>query len=178
VTAALLMAVGLSTAPAGATVTSVAKGRPAAAGAIPLALSTCDNGVNDAVNNNTTNVHFPGDEFYTLCKGSGPTSFRTMAYCANGKVALGVENADGSGVLSYASCQANSNNSTLNADWGLILCTNNNGTGTFTGYMDKGGDISWILLNWGGGTSIPNGGNILCDLSTSVATDINTSPTG
>jgi hypothetical protein len=120
-----------------------------------------------------------GYEFYDMCKGSGPTSFRTMALCQDGKVVLGVEYQDGSGSLSYASCQVNSLNSTLNQDWGLLLCSNNNGAGQYQGYIDAkgGGDISWILLNWGNGT-IANGGTTLCELSTSVATDINQSPTG
>ena len=177
---ALLLAVGLSTAPAGAAVTSTAKGRPAAA-AIPLALSTCLNGVNNSVNNST--VQFPGDEFYTWCKGSGPTSFRTIALCANGDAVLGVQYADGSGSLSYANCKTTSSlNSTLNPnppndpsagpDLGILLCSNTNGNSAYQGYIDKSNDISWILFNWGNG-DIQKGGLTFCNWNVANPTAIN-----
>ena len=35
------------------------------------------------------------------------------------------------------------------ADYGILLCSNSNGAGTYQGYIDRSGDISWILLNWG-----------------------------
>lgn len=159
VTAALLLAASLSIAPAGAAVTAIAHTPPAAAAA-PLALTSCLTGESNSY------------EFYTWCKGTSPTSFRTIALCANGNAVLGVEYADGSGQLSYDDCTLNGQNSTLNADWGTLLCSNSNGAGTYQGYDDRSGDISWILLNWGNG-NITTGGTTLCDYSTSVAAVIN-----
>jgi hypothetical protein len=112
-------------------------------------------------------------EFYTWCQGTSTAGFRTIAFCANGDAVLGVEYADGSGNMSYADCSATGGlNSTLNADWGVLECSASNGTGTFQGYIDSGGDISWILQNWGAG-NITTGGTALCDYSIGQAAAIN-----
>ncbi len=165
-TAGLALALGLCVGPAGATVTGTAKISPA--GVVPAALSTCLTGVNNSY------------EFYTWCKGTSPTSFRTIALCANDQAVLGAEYADGSGSLSYANCDSTDNlHSTLSMppdptpeSWGILECSNSNGAGTFAGYIDTKGDISWILLN-AGNNSIPTGGTTLCDYSTTVPTSIN-----
>lgn len=118
-------------------------------------------------------------EFYTWCQGSSPASYRTIAWCANGDAVLGVEYADGSGNLSYADCSGtDSLGSTLNTDWGILLCSDYNGAGTYQGYVDTKGDISWIALNWGSG-NITTGGTTLCDYSAgaAVAVNPNTPPT-
>jgi hypothetical protein len=165
VAAGLLLALGLSTAPAGAAVaSSTAKTAPAAA-PVPDTLSSCLTGLNNSY------------EFYTWCKGTSPTSFRTIANCSDGEAVLGVEYADGSGSLSYADCKDTDNlNSTLltgeGVGWGILMCSNVNGTGTFAGYTDRSGDISSILVAWGNG-NIPNGGTTLCDYSIGQATAIN-----
>ena len=132
--AGLLLALGLSTAPAGAAVASTAKAASAAA-VVPDTLSSCLTGVNNSY------------EFYTWCKGTSPTAYRTVSYCADGDAVLGVEYADGSGSLSYANCKSTENlNSTLTTGngtgWGILLCSNSNGAGTYQGYHDTSGDIS------------------------------------
>lgn len=153
----LLLAAGLSTAPAGASATSTAKTSPA--GTVqPQTLSSCLAGMNNSY------------EFYTWCKGTSPTSFRTIAYCADGEGVLGAEYQDGSGSLSYANCQIDGLNSTLNADWGILWCSNNNGTGTYQGYANRAsGDISWMLAAWGNG-SISTGGTTICEWDTNNET--------
>lgn len=113
-------------------------------------------------------------EFYSWCKGTSPASYRTIAICANGNAVLGVEYAVNSGNLSYADCSSAGMGSTLNADWGILMCSNYNGTGTYQGYVDTSGDISWILLNWGAG-NITTGGTTLCDYSIGQATAVNPS---
>ena len=116
-------------------------------------------------------------EFYTLCQGTSPASFRTIAYCANSEAVIGVEYADSSGNLSYGDCSGTDGlGSTLNTadDWGVLLCSNDNGTGTYAGYVPTKGDISWILMNWGGG-NITTGGTTLCDYSIGQAAAINPS---
>ena len=102
---------------------------------MPDTLSSCLTGVNNSY------------EFYTWCKGTSPTAYRTVAYCADGDAVLGVEYADGSGNLSYANCDStDSLDSTLNTGtgggWGILLCSNSNGAGTYQGYYDRSGDIS------------------------------------
>jgi len=173
VTAGLLV-LGLGTVPAGAAVASTGKATPAAAAATaagtpvtPLALTNCLTGVSNTY------------EFYTWCKGTSPTSFRTIAYCADGEAVIGVEYTDGSGSLSYANCKTTGNqNSTLisgsSAGWGILECSNGNGAGTFAGYHDTSGDISQLLANWGAG-NIATGGTALCQYSTGLAQEI--SPT-
>ncbi|HET9173516.1 MAG TPA: hypothetical protein VFN97_29055 [Actinospica sp.] len=112
-------------------------------------------------------------EFYTWCQGSSPAAYRTIAYCANGDAVLGVEYADGSGNLSYADCSATGGlNSTLSANWGILLCSDSDGAGTYAGYHDTSGDISGLMLNWGNG-NITTGGTTLCDYSTGQATAVN-----
>jgi len=120
-------------------------------------------------------------EFYTFCRGTSPASFRVVAACADFQGVIGAEATVGTGNLSYANCAATGNlGSTLatgtSAQYGIVLCSNANGTGTFQGYMDRGtGDISSILLAWGGGPTgggIPAGGNLMCQYSTSVPTVI------
>ena len=114
-------------------------------------------------------------EFYTWCKGTSPAAYRTIAYCADGSAVLGAEYADDSGSLSYADCSSNGLNSTLvgtsgsPVGWGILWCSNYNGTGTYAGYQDTKYDISLILANWGGGT-IATGGTTLCDYSIGPAT--------
>ena len=109
-------------------------------------------------------------EFYTWCKGTSPAAYRTIAYCADGYAVLGAEYADDSGSLSYADCSSNGLNSTLvgtsgsPVGWGILWCSNYNGTGTYAGYQDTNEDLSLILANWGGGT-IATGGTALCDYS-------------
>jgi len=175
VTAALLV-LGLGTVPAGAAVASHGKAAPAAAAVTPLtslALTNCLTGVNNTY------------EFYTWCKGTSPTSFRTIAYCADGQAVIGVEYTDGSGNLSYANCKTTGNqNSTIisgsSAGWGILECSNGNGTGTFAGYHDTSGDISQLLANWGatnGVGDITAGGTKLCQYSIGLAQQISpTSP--
>jgi hypothetical protein len=154
VTAGLLLAAGLSVAPAGAAVTSSAAKAAPAHSAAPQTLSSCLVGVSNAY------------EFYTWCKGTSPTSFRTIAYCADGKAVMGAEYADGSGSLSYADCTMQGLASTLDANWGILYCSNVNGTGTYAGYHDTSGDISLLLANWGSPSGdITSGGTALCQYS-------------
>lgn len=152
-----LLSVGLTMAPAGAAVTSTAK--VATSGTVqPETLKTCETGTNNSY------------EYYGWCDGTGPTSYRAIAYCANEDAVYGVERWDGDRRLSYASCEVDGLNSTLapnpNGDWGYLLCSNGNGAGTYQGYVNKHGDISWMLLNWGNG-NIATGGTTLCDIDTS-----------
>jgi hypothetical protein len=166
VAAGLLLVLGLGTAPSGAAVAGTPKTAHAAA-ITPDTLSSCLAGVNNTY------------EFYTWCKGTSPTSFRTVAYCADGEAVIGVEYVDGSGSLSYANCKTTGNqNSTLisgsSAGWGILLCSNVNGSGTYAGYYDRSGDISQLLANWGAG-NIATGGTTLCQYSTGLAQEI--SPT-
>ena len=173
VTAAVLVAAGAVvasglTASAGVAVSSTAKG-PATAHAV--ALPVCLTGYHNSY------------EFYTWCQGASPASYRTIAYCANGQAVIGIEYADGSGNISYADCSGtDSLDSTLNtspnsSDWGILECSNYNGSGTFSGYVDSSspnGDISWILANWGGTNGVAGGGTALCDYSAGTATAIPT----
>jgi hypothetical protein len=161
VTAGLLLAAAFTTASAQAAVTSTAKTigtmQPKV---IPETLKTCETGTNNSY------------EYYGWCDGTGPTSYRTVAYCENGDAVLGLERWDGDRRLSYSSCELNGMNSTLDADWGYLLCSNNNGAGTYQGYSDKHGDISWILYDWGNG-NITTGGTTLCEWDTSAENVIN-----
>jgi hypothetical protein len=165
-TGGLTMATGgLTMTPARAAITSTAKTigtmQPKIPDTlIPDTLSSCLTGVNDSY------------EFYTWCEGTSPTSFRTISYCADGNAILGVEYPDGDRTLSYANCQMDSLSNTLNADWGILLCSNSNGTGTYQGYYDRSGDISWILYDWGNG-NITTGGTTLCEWDTSNESAIN-----
>jgi hypothetical protein len=139
-----LLATGLSMTPANAAVR-------------PATLSACEPG--------TSNSY----EFYGWCSGSGTTSYRAIAMCANGNAVYGVELYDGDPLGSFASCEVDGQDSTLSTtepDWGYLECSNNNGSGTYSGYKDISGDISWMLLNWGNG-NIATGGNTLCDYDTS-----------
>jgi hypothetical protein len=159
VTVGLLLALGLTTTPTHAAVTNTARVPPIST-VEPDTLSTCLTGVNNSY------------EFYTWCQGTGPTSFRTVAYCTNGDAVIGVEYADGDAVLSYADCTMDGLNSTLDANWGILLCSNVNGTGTYEGYYDRSGDISGLFLNWGDG-NITTGATTLCDYSTGAPEVIN-----
>jgi hypothetical protein len=149
----LLLTAGFATAPAQAAVST-------AKAAIPATLKSCPSGVNNSY------------EYYVWCDGTGPTSYRAIAYCANGSGVFGIERWDGDRRQSYANCQIDGMNSTLNGDWGIILCSTDNGTGTFQGYLNRQGDISWILLNWGNG-NIVTGGNTMCEYNTSGAASFN-----
>ena len=163
-TGGLTMATGgLTMTPARAAATSTAKTTGTMQPKIPYTLSSCLTGVSDSY------------EFYTYCKGTGPTSFRTISVCADGNAIMGVEYQDGNRTLSYANCQMDSLGnmiSTTQPDWGILLCSNNNGAGTYQGYIDRHGDISWILLNWGSG-NITTGGTTMCEYSTSNEVAIN-----
>jgi hypothetical protein len=154
-TVGLLLSAGLTMAPAGAAVTSPAKvaSTNTAHTAQPDTLKACETGTNNSY------------EYYGWCDGTGPTSYRAIAYCANEDAVYGQERWDGDRRLSYASCEVNGMNSTLNADWGYLLCSNGDGAGTYQGYVNKHGDISWMLLNWGNG-NIATGGTSLCDIDT------------
>jgi hypothetical protein len=150
--AGVLLAMGLSMAPAGAAVTSTAH---TSAGMIqPATLSECYTGTNNSY------------EYYVWCNGTGPTSYRAIAYCADNEVVFGVERWDGDDRESYASCESNGLDSTLDENWGILLCTNDNGTGTYAGYYDRHGDISQYFQNWGDGT-IATGGTWACEIDTS-----------
>jgi len=144
--------VGLSVAPAGAAVTSSAQ--TSASAVQPQTLSTCHTGTNNTY------------EYYVECYGTGPTSYRAIAYCTDGEVVLGLERWDGDDRDSYASCESNGLDSTLDVDWGILLCSNDNGSGTYQGYEDRHGDISQYLQNWGSGT-IATGGTWACQYDTS-----------
>jgi hypothetical protein len=150
--AGLLLAAGLSIAPAGAAVTTTAA---TSAGPVqPRTLSSCEIGTNNNY------------EYYLWCNGTGPTSYRAIASCADGEVVFGVERWDGDRRDSYASCHSNGLNSNLGADWGILLCSNGNGSGTNQGYFDRHGDISQYFQAWGSGT-IATGATWACDYDTS-----------
>lgn len=168
----LLLTLGVS-APAGAAVKpapkpaakTIGKTTRAAATAAAATATTCLTG--------KANTY----EFYTFCKGTSPASYRVVAACADFQGVIGAEATVGTGNLSYANCASTGGlNSTLatgsTQQYGIVLCSNANGTGTFQGYMDRGtGDISSILLAWGGGTAgggITAGGNLMCQFSTTV----------
>jgi hypothetical protein len=158
--AGLLLTAGLSIAPAGAAVTSTAA---TSAGTVqPQTLKSCNIGTNNTY------------EYYVWCTGSGPTSYRAIAFCADNEVVLGVERWDGDSRQSYASCQSNGQNSTLDANWGILLCSTSNGTGTYQGYINRHGDISQYLQAWGSGT-IATGGTWACDDDTNGTPEV--SPT-
>jgi hypothetical protein len=147
----MLLAVGLSVAPAGAAATSTAQ--TSASAIQPQTLSECNTGTNNAY------------EYYVWCTGSGPTSYRAIAFCTDGEVVFGAEHFDGDDTESYANCESNGLNSTLDENWGILLCSNNNGVGTYQGYYNRHGDISQYFLNWGSGT-IATGGAWACEYDT------------
>jgi hypothetical protein len=148
--AGVVLAVGMSVTPAGAAVSAVH----------PQTLSTCKIGTNNTY------------EYYVWCDGTGPTSYRSIAYCADGEVVMGIERWDGDDRESYASCESNGLDSTLVENWGILLCSNNNGTGTYAGYEDRHGDISQYLQYWGNGT-IATGGTWACQYDTSGTPEVN-----
>jgi hypothetical protein len=139
-------------APAGAAVTSTAQ--TSASAIQPQTLSKCYTGTNNTY------------EYYVWCNGTGPTSYRAIVTCANGEILMGVERWDGDTRQSYASCRDDGFNSTLVTGWGILLCSNDNGTGTYQGYYDRNGDISQYFQNWGNGT-IATGATWACDYDTS-----------
>lgn len=164
----LLLTLGV-TAPAGAAVKPAAMTAAAATSAAATA-STCLTGEANSY------------EFYTYCKGTSPASFRVVAACADFQGVVGAEVTVSTGNISYANCASTGNlGSTLatgtTAAYGIVLCSNANGTGTYQGYLDRKLDISSILLAWGGGATNPNaiadGGNLMCDWSTTVPAVIN-----
>jgi hypothetical protein len=113
-------------------------------------------------------------EFYTWCKGTSPASYRTIAFCTDGQAVLGIEYADGSGNLSYGDCYGTGGlQSTLGTAWGVLWCSNDNGTGTYAGYKDLDTSatqsISDLLEVEGGGSANANaltqGGTELCQKS-------------
>jgi hypothetical protein len=154
--AGVLLTAGLTMAPARAAVTSPVKIHTAA----PRTLKTCKTGANNTY------------EYWGWCTGTGPTSYRTIAYCNNAYGTLGVERWDGDSRQSYADCQIDGNNWLLTEDWGYLLCSNNNGAGTYQGYVDRHGDVSFLLLEYGNG-NISTGGTTLCELDTSGQTWFN-----
>ena len=104
--------------------------------------------------------------WHGYCKGTGPSSYRALAFCEptgsqTGTGEYGKERWDGN-QASYVNCGTNGNL----VDWGYLLCSNDDGNGTYTGYWPVHGDISWMLVNLGGGSSNPNaqvdGGNAMC----------------
>lgn len=163
VTAGLLLTAAFTTTSARAAVTSTAK-TASTSTVIPETLKSCPTGTNNTY------------EYYVWCDGTGPTSYRAVAMCADNNAVLGEERWDGDTRQSYATCHVDNLNSTLNStsypDWGILLCSNDNGAGTFQGYYDRHGDISWILQNWGNG-NIGAGGTQLCEYSTTTRTYIN-----
>jgi hypothetical protein len=161
VTAGLLLAAGLSMTPAGAAVTS-STAQTSAPAIQPQTLSKCPTGTNNTY------------EYYVWCNGTGPTSYRSIAFCANEQVVFGVERWDGDDRESYASCESDGFDSTLDGNWGILLCSNNNGNGSYQGYEDRHGDISQYLQAWGSG-DIATGGAWACDYDTSGTP--NASPT-
>ena len=139
-------------APAGAAVTSTAQ---TSAGAVqPQTLSKCYTGTNNSY------------EYYVWCNGTGPTSYRAIAYCTDGDVVCGAELPDGDETESFASCESNGLDSTLGPNWGILLCSNDNGDGTYQGYYDRHGDISQYFQNWVSG-NIATGGTWACEYDTS-----------
>jgi hypothetical protein len=84
---------------------------------------------------------------------------------------MGVERWDGNKAQSEADCQSEEN-TTLGADWGILLCSNNNGDGTYQGYYNRHYDISWMLFNWGNG-NIMTGGTTICDWDANGETAFN-----
>ena len=160
ITAATVLAAGVLLAPGLATTADAATSSTVTA---DTTATTCSKGYANSY------------EFYTLCKGTSPASYRSIAYCSDGTAVIGVEYTVGSGSISYADCSSGGSSSTLDTlGWGVLLCSNANGTGTYAGYFDMTGDISLIFYNWGG-QNITNGGTTLCEYSTSVAERI--SPT-
>jgi hypothetical protein len=156
----LLLAVGLSTAPAGAAVSRT--GQTPASAISPQTLKSCPSGTNNSY------------EYYVECAGTGPTSYRAIAYCADGEVVFGILRWDGDSRKSYASCEIDNLNSTLDTDWGILLCSASNGSGTYQGYYDRHGDISKYLQAWGSG-NIATGGTWACDYDTSGQTEVSPS---
>lgn len=149
----LVLTAGLTMTPAQAAVTSTAKISPAAT-VRPDTLKDCKTGTNNTY------------EYYGWCDGTGPTSYRAIAFCSNENAVYGLERWDGDRRMSYASCEVDNMNSTLDDDWGFLLCSNDNGAGNYQGYVNRHGDISWMLLNWGNG-NIQAGGTTLCDYDVS-----------
>ena len=119
-----------------------------------LTATTCDTGESNAF------------EFYDLCSGTSPAAYRAIALCTQDEAVYGAEGTDNTRSLSYASCEVGGATLSLNANWGILMCSNANGSGTFQGYIDKTGDISGILLNWGNG-NITTGGTLLCQFDAS-----------
>jgi hypothetical protein len=158
VAAALLLAAGLSVTPAGAAVAST--GQTSAHAVQPQTLSSCLTGEN--------NTYL----YKVWCKGSGPTSYRAIAYCTDGDVVFGAELPDGDDAQSFASCESNGLDSTLDENWGILLCSNNNGDGTYQGYYNRHGDISQYFQNWGDGT-IATGGTWACEYDTNGTPAVN-----
>jgi hypothetical protein len=157
VTAGLTLAAVFTTGPARAAVTSTAKTSPTSttrtattSNVTPDTLGTCKTGTNNAY------------EYYGWCTGTGPTSYRAIVYCENDDGVFGVQRADGNELDSLASCEFDGLDSTLNDDWGFLLCSNDNGDSTYEGYVDRHGDISWMLYDWGNG-DIVTGGNTMCN---------------
>jgi hypothetical protein len=153
VTAGLLLTAGFTMPQARAAVTTTAKGSAISAVRPDTLKGSCT-----STNNSTS--------FWGSCKGTGPTSYRAVAFCADGDAVFGIEHWDGDTRGSTASCTISGLNSTLDTNWGYLLCSTSNGNGTYEGYVDKHGDISGILDQLGAG-NIPAGGNFLCEYDTS-----------
>lgn len=150
---------------AGLLLTAAFTAGPANAATVrPDTLTTCYTGTNNTV------------QYYGWCNGTGPTSYRVIVDCSNGDWVLGVERWDGDRRESYGSCGIDGMNALLTENWGYLLCSNDNGDGSYQGYQNRHGDISQLMLSWGGGTSIPDGGNTLCQYDTSGEVAIPDSP--
>jgi hypothetical protein len=87
---------------------------------------------------------------------------------------MGILRWDGDSRMSYASCHSNGQNATIDANWGILLCSASNGSGTYQGYYDRHGDISQYLQAWGSGV-IGTGGTWACQYDTSGTPEV--SPT-
>lgn len=160
-TAGALLVAGFTVAPANAAVTNASKASSIDA-VSPAFVSNCVTGANNTV------------EYTGWCNGTVPTSYRVIADCSNSDWVLGAELVDGM-QKSEADCQTADSGSLLTENWGYLLCSTNSGTGTYTGYINRHGDISQLLMSWGG-NNITTGGTDLCDYDTSGEIAVPNSP--
>lgn len=170
--AGLCLSAGLIATPAGAAVTNSANTPPASMVKAPLSAAPAATVPADCGYGSHNDY-----EYWSMCPGAGPASYRAIATCANGMVALGHAHQDGSGVDSKASCQVDGMDSTLTSTsaWGLLLCSNDTGTGVAQGYKQVHLDISAVFANWGNG-NIVAGETYMCQRSALLATSLPESP--
>lgn len=148
--AGLLLTAALTTTQAHASVTSAARASAVSAVHPDTFSGSCD-GTNDDVS------------FWGYCGGSGPTSYRAIAYCYSEDYGnygvFGVERWDGDTTDSAAHCSDDGLGGVLVENWGYVRCSNSDGQGAYDGYVNKHGDISGIIDDVGG--------TWLCDYDTS-----------